>query len=143
MARTVLVGVDGSDASGRAVIFARDRAAALDLHLVLAHVIPWSPYSFTTPEENEVRGARRKAELEAAREQVLDPAVAMVGDVAPCIAVARHGDRVDLLNALAREHDATHILIGRTGEGRVRARVFGSVPAQLVQVADVPVTVVP
>ncbi len=143
MSRTVLVGVDGSDASGRAVIFARDRATALGLELVLAHVVPWSPYSFTTPEENEGRSARRAAELAAAREQIIDPSVALVGDAAPCAAVVRHGDRVDLLIALAREHDATHILIGRTGEGRVRARVFGSVPAQLVQVADVPVTVVP
>jgi nucleotide-binding universal stress UspA family protein len=143
MRGTVLVGVDGSDASVRAVEFARDRAEALDVGLVLAHVIPWSPYSFNTPEENEVRHARREAELRAARDQVLEPAMARVGDAAPCIPVARHGDRAEALNAIAREHDAFHILVGRTGESRLKARVFGTVPGQLIQIADVPVTVVP
>jgi nucleotide-binding universal stress UspA family protein len=143
MGGTVLVGVDGSDASGRAVEFARDRAEALGVDLVLAHVVPWSPYSFNTPEENEVRHARRETELRAAREQVLEPAMALVGDVATCIPVARHGDRAETLNTIAREHDAFHILVGRTGESRMRARVFGTVPGQLIQIADVPVTVVP
>jgi nucleotide-binding universal stress UspA family protein len=143
MRGTVLVGVDGSDASVRAVEFARDRAEALGVGLVLAHIIPWSPYSFNTPEENEVRHARREAELRAAQEQVLEPAMARVGDVAPCVPVARHGDRAETLNTIAREHDAFHILVGRTGESRLKARVFGTVPGQLIQIADVPVTVVP
>jgi nucleotide-binding universal stress UspA family protein len=143
MRGTVLVGVDGSDASRRAVEFARDRAEALGVGLVLVHVIPWSPYSFNTPEENEMRHTRRQAELVYAKEQVLEPAMALVGDVAPCVTVARHGDRAETLSAIAREHDAAHILVGRTGEGRLRARVFGTVPGQLIQIADVPVTVVP
>jgi nucleotide-binding universal stress UspA family protein len=33
--------------------------------------------------------------------------------------------------------------VGRTGESRMRAKFFGSVPGQLIQMADVPVTVVP
>jgi nucleotide-binding universal stress UspA family protein len=143
MPGTVLVGVDNSDASKRAVEFARDRAKALGVSVVLAHVIPWSPYSFSTPEENEMRHKRRESELAAAREQVLEPAQAIVGDAVECIAIAKHGDRAELLNALAREHDAFHILVGRTGESRMRAKLFGSVPSQLIQIADVPVTVVP
>lgn len=126
MPGTVLVGVDNSDASKRAVEFARDRAKALGVSLVLAHVIPWSPYSFTTPEENEKRHQRREAELEAARAQVLAPAQEIVGDAVECNAVARHGDRAELLNALAREHDSFHILVGRTGESRMKAKLFGS-----------------
>lgn len=143
MGGTVLVGVDNSDASRRAVEFARDRAEALGVSVVVAHIIPWSPYSFNTPEENEERPARREAELRAAREQVLEPAMALVGDAAPCIPIARHGDRAELLNAIAREYNAFHILVGRTGESRMRAKFFGSVPGQLIQMSDVPVTVVP
>ena len=139
----VLVGVDNSDASKRAVLFARDRAKAIGASLVLAHVIPWSPYSFTTPEENEARPARREAELVAAKEQVLIPASELVGDEVATITVAKHGDRAELLNALAREYDAVHILVGRTGESRVKSAIFGSVPSHLIQMADVPVTVVP
>jgi nucleotide-binding universal stress UspA family protein len=143
MALVVLVGVDGSDSARRAVAFARDRAQLTGAELVLAHVIPWSPYSFTTPEENEVRHIRREAELAAAREQILEPAAAVVGDAVPCTTVVRHGHRAELLCGLAREYDAVHILVGRTGEGRLRAALFGSVPSQLIQMADVPVTVVP
>jgi nucleotide-binding universal stress UspA family protein len=143
MPGTVLVGVDNSDASKRAVEFARDRAKALGVTLVLAHVIPWSPYSFTTPEENEMRHARREQELAAAEEQVLVPAQKIAGDVVECITVAKHGDRAELLNSLAREHDSFHILVGRTGESRMKTRLFGSVPSQLIMIADVPVTVVP
>ncbi|MCC5949742.1 MAG: universal stress protein [Nitriliruptoraceae bacterium] len=143
MAGTVLVGVDNSDASRRAVEFARDRAKALGVGLVLAHVIPWSPYSFTTPEENERRHQRREEELEAARTQIVDPLVASIGDGVEVIPVIRHGDRAELLVAFAREYDSAHILVGRTGESRMKTKIFGSVPSQLIQIADVPVTVVP
>jgi nucleotide-binding universal stress UspA family protein len=143
MAGVLLVGVDGSDAGRRAVAFARDRAHDYGASIVLAHVIPWSPYSFTTPEENEERPRRRKAELAAAEEQVLAPARAVIGDGIECTTVAKHGDRAELLVSLAREHDADHVVVGRTGESRLRNALFGSVPSQLIQIADVPVTVVP
>lgn len=143
MPGTVLVGVDKGDASKRAVEFARDRAKALGVTLVLAHIVPWSPYSFNTPEENEMRSARRKSELAAAEEQILEPARAAAGEDVECITVAKHGDRAELLNALAREHDSFHILVGRTGERQMKTKLFGSVPGQLIQMADVPVTVVP
>jgi nucleotide-binding universal stress UspA family protein len=143
MAAVILVGVDTSDTSRRAVEFARDRAAEVGAGLVLAHVIPWSPYSFTTPEENETRHRRREGELAAARDQVLEPSSRIVGDAVPCSTVARHGHPAELLNSLAREHDAVHIVVGRTGESRLRSLAFGSVPAQLIHIADVPVTVVP
>jgi nucleotide-binding universal stress UspA family protein len=143
MPAVVLVGVDGSDASKRAVVLARDRAENMEAGVVIAHVIPWSPYSFTTPEENEARPVRRKAELAAAYDQVLEPAAALVGDDVSCTTVARHGHPAEVLCSLAREHDATRIVVGRTGESRVKSALFGSVPAQLIQMADVPVTVVP
>jgi nucleotide-binding universal stress UspA family protein len=143
MPGTVLVGVDSSDASKRAIEFARDRAKALGVSVVLAHVIPWSPYSFSTPEENETRHIRRQAELDAAQEQVIKPSMAILGDEVDCIPIVKHGDRAELLNALAREHDSFHILVGRTGESRMKTKLFGSVPGQLIQMADVPVTVVP
>lgn len=143
MPATILVGLDGSEASKRAVEFARDRATAMGVGLVLAHVIPWSPYSFTTPEENETRSQRRAAELAAAQEQILQPAIELVGDAVECVPIAKHGDRSELLAELAREHGASHIVVGRTGESRLKNALFGSVPSHLIQIADVPVTVVP
>ncbi len=143
MAKVLLVGVDGSDAGRRALQFATGRARDLGATLVLVHVIPWSPYSFNTPEENEQRHERRQQELASARTQLLEPAQQDVGEGVEVVLVAKHGDRAELLNQLAREHDADHIIVGRTGEGRMRSRLFGSVPSILTQIADVPVTVVP
>lgn len=143
MGRALLVGVDGSDSGWRALEFATGRARSLGATLVLVHVIPWSPYSFNTPEENEERHQRRQQELEAARTQLLEPAERQVGEDVAVILVTKHGDRAELLNQLAREYDAEHIIVGRTGESRIRSRMFGSVPSTLTQIADVPVTVVP
>lgn len=142
MSAVILVGVDKSDASRRAVEFARERAAEIGARVVLAHVIPWSPYSFTTPEENENRHVRREAEIAAANEQILAPLSAVTGAVV-CETVTRHGHPAEGLVSLARERDATHIVVGRTGESRLRTVFFGSVPSQLIQLSDVPVTVVP
>jgi nucleotide-binding universal stress UspA family protein len=61
----------------------------------------------------------------------------------PVEVVVRHGDPVDLLIEIAQERGSDHIVLGRTGDSRVRRALFGSLPAQMVQVAPVPVTVVP
>jgi nucleotide-binding universal stress UspA family protein len=140
---SLVVGVDRSDASRRAVELARDRAAETGAELVLAHVVPWSPYSFTTPEENEKRPVQREEELAAARDQVLEPLVRLVGDSVPVSVVAAHGHPAEMLNDIAREHGGAPLIVGRTGESRLRALFFGSLPAQLIQIAEVPVTVVP
>lgn len=140
----VLVGVDGSDASTRAVEFATRRAQQLGLSVLVVHVIPWSPYSFTTPGENERRHAVREEEITAATEQLCEPAVEMVREAGiPVDSVVRHGDVVDVIFDLAKEKGALQIVVGRTGDSRVRQAVFGSLPSHLVQAAPVPVTVVP
>ena len=140
---TFVVGVDRSDASRRAVELAQEWAAESSGRMVLVHVIPWSPYSFTSPEDNEERPVRREEELTAAREQVLGPLQKVAGDAVEVETVAVHGHPAEKLNEIARQHQDAHVLVGRTGESRLRALFFGSLPAQLIQIAEVPVTVVP
>lgn len=142
----MVVGIDGSESSRRAVAYAAERAHHAGATLLVVHVIPWSPYSFNTPGDNEQRPARKQAELAAATEQIVGPAVAAVGALTPDVAVdsvVRHGDPVDLLIELAGSHGAEAIVVGRTGDSRLRQAIFGSTPAHLVQVSPVPVTVVP
>ncbi|MGY1839907.1 MULTISPECIES: universal stress protein [unclassified Modestobacter] len=145
MSASIIVGLDGSEASGRAADAAADAARRHDLRLVLACVVPWSPYSFSTAEENERRAIEKEREARAAHERVLDPAIARLtaaGDL-QVDGVVRHGHPAETLVALAREHDAAWIIVGRVGQSRVRTLLFGSTPSSLIQLSPVPVLVVP
>ena len=73
MTKVLLVGIDGSKCGERALEYAAEWAAASGHQLIVAHVIEWSPYTFNTPEENEMRHKRREEEIERAKAQVLDP----------------------------------------------------------------------
>lgn len=144
MTDTMLVGVDGSDSGRRAVDFAMARAKASAARVVVAYVIEWSPYTFNTPEENEARHKRREEEVERAQTQVLDPLVATLRDSGVAVdSVVRHGHPAEVMCGLANELGATQIFIGRRGTSKVAALLFGSVAGSLVQIAPVPVTVVP
>ncbi|GAA4399790.1 hypothetical protein GCM10023168_07680 [Fodinibacter luteus] len=141
---TIVVGVDNSAASTRAVEFAVDRAQRNHWKIVLVHVIPWSPFSFQTPSENEHRHREKQREIKAATEQVLAPMaeIAERGGV-PHTEVVRHGKPSDTVLDICAEVGAVHVIVGRTGDSGLREAVFGSVANRLAQHADVPVTVVP
>lgn len=141
---TVLVGVDRSDSSTRAVQLALRWAEASNQTMTIVHVIPWSPFSFSIPSENEHRHAQREHEITAAEEQIIAPMSALAeGSPVPVTTLVRHGSPSDELIELAESQDATHLLVGRTGDSGLRASLFGSVASRLVQLAPVAVTVVP
>ena len=144
MKNIYLLAVDGSPGSKKAVEFAAERAKRGGAKLVVAYVIEWSPYTFNTPEENEARHKRREEEVERAQTQVLDPLVATLRDSGVAVdSVVRHGHPAEVMCGLANELGATQIFIGRRGTSKVAALLFGSVAGSLVQIAPVPVTVVP
>jgi nucleotide-binding universal stress UspA family protein len=144
MSQCLLVGVDGSDCCQRAVEFAASRAKGSGAKLVVAFVIEWSPYSFNTPEENEARHKRREEEIERARDQVLNPLLEKLRAAGiDAEGVVRHGHAAEVLIGLAKEYNAIQIVIGRLGQSKLRSLLFGSVAGSLVQIAPVPVTVVP
>ncbi len=144
MTSTFLVAVDGSAGSDRAVDFAAEHALAGKAKLVIAYVIEWSPYSFHTPEELAERHGRREEEIERAQTKVLGPiAESLKAKGVDVEQVVRHGHISETLAKLSGETGASQIFIGRKGESRVAALLFGSVTASLVQTSPVPVTVVP
>ena len=143
MTETILVGFDGNEPSQRAVEFAAARAekSGAALHLVL--VLEWSPYAFLTPEELDERHKRRNEELARARE-VVDPVVQKLkarGIEADC--ETRYGHAAELLCEIAEKRGACQIVVGRTGGSSLAQRLLGGLVVSLVQVAPVPVTVVP
>ena len=144
MTDTIMVGIDGSESSRRAVKSAVSRAKAGNARLVLAYVIEWSPYTFNTPQENEERHKRREEELQTAQERVLDPMLkSLESEGIETVGVVRHGHVADVLLQICKEQSAGQIIVGRTGESTISSLLFGSVAAKLIQLADVPVTIIP
>lgn len=138
-----LVGVDGSNCSGRAIDYVTERARENDGKVLVAHVIEWSPYAFSSPEENERRHQRREQELARAREEVLAPILDRLSEEGiQGEGLVAHGHVARTLVRLARDHDATCVVLGRKGSSRL-AQFFGSVASHVVQITDRPVTVVP
>lgn len=144
MSLVFLVGVDCSSCGSRALDYAADRAEVKDAKLLVAHVIEWSPFSFSTPQENEERHKRREEEIQRAYDEIINPILEELADRDIEVeGVVRHGQVADTLLALARENDVTNIMVGRKGTSKLEARLFGSVASSLVQTADRPVTVIP
>ena len=144
MADTILIGIDGSKAGEHAVNFAVSQAKSGNTRLVLAYVVEWSPYTFNTPEENEQRHLRRKEEIKTAQDRVLDPILqSLVGQGVKALGVVRHGQVADVLLQIAKEHGVAHIVVGRIGHSGIKSLLFGSVATKLIQLAHVPVTIVP
>jgi nucleotide-binding universal stress UspA family protein len=144
MPQKIIVGYDGSETGQSALEFAVDLAKARGADLVLAHVLEWSPYSFLTPEEIEQRHKRRKEELERAETAVLAPVVkSLQGQGVTVTTVLKYGHIADTLCKIAKDENASQIVVGRTGESGLSARLFGSVAGSLAQASPVPVTIVP
>ena len=140
---TVVVGVDGSEASERAARFASRMVRGSDGTLVVACVVPWSPFAVQTAEENEQRRSVKQREAEDAQ-RLVDPLVAtLTGEGVKAEGVVRHGHPAETLSDLGREWGADHLVVGRVGQSKVRSLLFGSTPGNLIQIAMVPVTVVP
>jgi len=144
MTDTILIGIDGSKAGEHAVNFAVSQAKSDNTSLVLAYVVEWSPYTFNTPEENEQRHLRRKEEIKTARERVLNPILtSLESQNIKALGVVRHGQVADVLLLIAKEQDAGQIVVGRVGHSGIKSLLFGSVAAKLIQLAHIPVTIVP
>jgi len=144
MTETILIGIDGSKAGEHAVNFAVSQAKSGNTSLVVAYVVEWSPYTFNTPEENEQRHLRRKEEIKNAEERVLNPILkSLEGKGVKALGVVRHGQVADVLLQLAKEQDAGQIVVGRIGHSGIKSLLFGSVATKLIQLAHIPVTIVP
>ncbi|RCW78553.1 universal stress protein [Paracoccus lutimaris] len=144
MSNQYIVAYDGSPAAQRAVDYAVERSKTSGAAILIAHVLEWSPYSFLTQEELAERHMRRTEELARAKSAIVDPVVAsLTAKGVPVTSDMRYGNVPDTLVAIAQEADAAQIIIGRTGQSTIVARLFGSVAGTLAQMSPVPVTIVP
>lgn len=144
MSQILLVGTDGSESAGRALDYAAEWAKSVGAKLVVAYVIEWSPYTFSTPSENEVRHKRREEELARATNDVINPVVSKYQEQGIDVeGLVKHGHAASTLKALCGDIGATNLLVGRKGTSKLKSLLYGSVAGTLVQISDCPVTVVP
>jgi nucleotide-binding universal stress UspA family protein len=144
MSELFLVGVDGSEASRRALYFAARAAHRLGAGLLVAHVVPDAPGGDLAPQAPELRFGQQEAEVDQAHLHMLEPLVAEARDLGVYVELkVLHGDPATALAELADVREARQIFIGRTGHSRVRELLFGGVLASLTHKATVPITLVP
>jgi nucleotide-binding universal stress UspA family protein len=146
--RTVVVGIDGSSNSDAALAWAVAEASdrGLGLHLFSAGV--HQTHGGESFHGHPLAGdagvdAAVACEALAAAEARLDAAVAVVGELAPGLAVTRQSslDRAggELVELSARSHS---VVLGRGGHGPLVGAVLGSVASHVAVHALCPVVVV-
>ncbi|MFF3954740.1 universal stress protein [Streptomyces sp. NPDC001890] len=139
MGLPVVVGVDGSEGSLRALDWAAAEAARTRLPLRVVHASLWEHYEgLRPPADPQVPGEQLLAEhlVASARDRVRDlsPEVSVVADVQP----------EDPVAALVREsHEASLVVLGSRGRGRIAGMLLGSVGLALAGRSHCPVVVVP
>lgn len=143
MSSTFIVGFDDSDQAKRALAFAAKSAGDVGGSVHIVHVLEWSPYSFHTPEELAERHGRREQELDRGRAMVQPAVDGLTKDGLKATSEVRHGNGAELLCKIADQHPNSQIVLGRTGDSSFTTRLLGGLAITLVQVAPVPVTIVP
>lgn len=153
----LLVAVDGSAESDRALEYAADLAAATDGSLTLVHSV--DPDVYDAGGSEPVAGlsdaerrlvAESVADAEERGERVLSDAADHVGDAAdhgPDAGVAvetelLYGDPVATVPEFAADGGYDGIVVGHRGLSARHERVLGSVAKALVERSSAPVTVV-
>ena len=142
----IVVGVDGSPNSTRALDWAMRQAAAVHapLTLVAVHEVPksyWGGIPVTGPadgaaaQEGPAPGGRGVAEQAAAR----------LGDAPPTIGEGAHAVSGFVVKELVdASHDADLVVLGAPGASSGLSRILiGSVSGEVVQHSACPVVIVP
>ncbi len=135
----VLLPVDGSECSNRAVDFViekmRARDGALELHLLTVHApIPYARAVSTIGSDKVEQYYREEGEetLKSARARLDAAKVAYVHHIIV-------GDPADVIVRYAKEQKVDQIVIGTHGRGRIGNIVLGSVASKVVHLTEVPV----
>ena len=139
----ILIPVDGSSASLRAVDFAIEMVAQdPSTSLVLLHV--------QNTRAIELAGASEAMDTEWLREAgSLASAKALKDAIGKCEhagvaseALVRTGQIAEAVGQVAREENVKHIVMGTRGLGGIQGLLLGSVAMQVIHLAEVPITLI-
>lgn len=138
--KKILVPVDGSEASARALRVAGERARLIKGELHVLHVEP--PMHYEEMRVYVVREDLEKVRAEASR-RVLDAAaqVASAEQVAHTEHL-RHGEVAHVIADIVKEKGIEEVVMGTRGMGTLGTLFLGSVAYRVVHLVHVPVTLV-
>jgi nucleotide-binding universal stress UspA family protein len=135
MPNTIVVGVDGSPASGAAVLWAARRAQRLGSDVQLVHSVPdaWGPAGGQPPGA-AADSAARVLEIERDRITALLP-------ISTIHLAVREGEPALVLGTLSR--NASMVVVGRDRPADARGEGFGAVGLQIVAASECTVAIIP
>ena len=147
MAGTIVVGVDGSEASLEALRWAADEARLREARIVALHAwtfVPAAPIGdpgMIAIPAGDLMG-QLEAESEAARVELAD-SIAQVLGAEPGVDVEARLTESDAGDALVAESESADlVVVGSHGRSGFRAAILGSVSRHVVDHAHCPVVVV-
>jgi len=137
MIQHILVAVDGSDGSKRALSLAREIANATRARLTLLHVLE-PPASFPLEAYGLTRAQVYEVQIEGARALLSALAAELPGQVEQ---VVESGAPAETICAQAEERHADLVILGSRGMGPVGRWLLGSVSDRVVHLSRKPVLV--
>lgn len=139
----ILVGLDGSDYSLRALDFAIDLAKKYQSQLVLVHVVMRQIYAINPPEAGILAGTAIVRELETEGKTILTQGEEKVkAQGLPVEARLRQGVPAEELLRAAADEKVDLMVLGSRGLSQVRAFLLGSVSDKVSHHAKCPTLIV-
>jgi nucleotide-binding universal stress UspA family protein len=143
MTSTIVVGVDGSDPSARAVNWCADLAARVGAKVVVVHVLDLPVYPEQPPsgmsrptlspaERDELRDFIAREWCKPLADAGIEHRIALMGGHPP-----------DALMDAARDQNADLVVTGRRGRGGFAELLLGSTSHKLTHQCDRPLVIVP
>ncbi len=137
----ILVTVDGSDASGRAVSLACELAAAMHAELIALHVIrdlPLPPELREMVATGEVTESRQEI-LENSARIILERVESAAGElgVKKVRTVVENGDPGGTIVSYAADNGVDLIVMGSRGLGEVQSMLLGSVSRKVCNLSPI------
>jgi nucleotide-binding universal stress UspA family protein len=139
----ILIPVDGSPASLRAVKFAIEMVAQNpSTSLVLLHVQNIPAIELVGASEAAATDWLHEAAAQAAAKALKD-AIGKSKDAGVAFqTLVRTGQTAEAIAQVAREEDVKQIVMGTRGLGPIQGLLLGSVATQVVHLAKVPITLI-
>jgi len=137
--RNILVALDGSETSQRALAEAVELAESVNARLTIISIVPPIPgYAYRAGIDLEALGS----EAEAETERLLRDALEQVPDDLPVTTVLKHGHAGEEIVNQIETGDHDLIVMGSRGLGRVTSNLFGSVGGHVHFHTHIPMLIV-